>query len=151
MAVDYYTTGYSAFLSGTMNDQQVKQQHPLFRAGYNAAKKQAEQKTKTISDVRVQKVERAEKKPYELQWKDINTVMSFVPWNILSRKPELEVLRTAIFRSVEKRFAEIKCYGDIIDMVRQYWEALLEHGFKEGILNHDDLRKYNYVLKADRK
>ena len=55
MAVDYYTTGYSAFLSGTMNDQQVKQQHPLFRAGYNAAKKQAEQKTKTISDVRVQK------------------------------------------------------------------------------------------------
>ena len=92
MAVDYYTTGYSAFLSGTMNDQQVKQQHPLFRAGYNAAKKQAEQKTKTISDVRVQKVERAEKKPYEIKWKDINTVMSFVPWNILSRKPELEVL-----------------------------------------------------------
>lgn len=151
MAVDYYTTGYSAYLSGTMTDQQVKQQHPLFRAGYNAAKKQAEQKTKTIDDVRVQKVDRSEKKEYELQWKDINTVMSFTPWNVLCRKPELDVLRVAIVRSIEKRKSEIKRFGDIVDMVRQYWELMLEHGFKEGVLNRDDLRQYEYVLKADRK
>ena len=29
--------------------------------------------------------------------------------------------------------------------------AALDEGFKEGVLNQDDLRKYNYVLKADRK
>ena len=151
MAVDYYKMGYTAFLAGDNNDQQVKQQHPLFRAGYNAAKKQAEQKVKTIDSVRVQKVDRTEQKDYELQWKDIMTVMSFHPWNVLGRKPELQPLHTAIARSIDKRKNEIKRYGDIIDMMRQYWELILEHGYSEGVLNADDLRQYNYVLKADRK
>lgn len=148
MAVDYYKMGYSAQLAGGMTPAQVKQQHPLFRAGFNAAAKQAEIRSQTIQEVRVQKVDHKVEVEYDLQWKDIMSVLSFHPWNVLHRKPELNILHTAIARSVDKRKNEIKRYGDIIDMVRQYWELMLEHGYAEGILNVTDLKQYNYVPKA---
>ena len=147
MAADYFKMGYSAYVDGSINEVQVRQQHPTFRVGWNSARKIAESKNELVSEVKVQKVSHEGETAYELQYKDLQTVMSFHPWNRLNKR-ELEPLKTAVVRSVEARKGEITRFGQVIDMVRQYWELILQHGFDEGILTRKDLRQYDFEPKV---
>lgn len=137
--------GYTSFKEGTQ-EQQIKSQPPLFRAGWRAAQVDFNNKNSTGS-VKTYKVHKQEIVPFQLQWNDINTVLSFHYWNILMRKDELQPITSAMKNLIWKNKEKITSYKKLIWVVRTMWEGMLQQGYNEGILTKEDLSQYNFKPK----
>lgn len=146
MSTDFMALGRAAFAEG-MSEEQVKTQHPRFRSGWREAKKLHEASTSPISALRPEKVDRPCKE-WELQWSDLTAISTYHPWNYLERKPQLRVLAQSARTIIWNKRSEIVHFGDAVQMYRVMWEGLLQQGYDEGILDKNDLKRFDFTPKG---
>lgn len=151
MSLDYTALGRTAFQDG-MSEEEIKHQHPQFRAGWRAAKKQFDAQNQPISSLRPEKVERIDPdNKWTLQWADLTAISGYHPWNVLEQRPQLRVLAKAARTLIWERRDEIEHFGDAVKMYRVMWEGMLQQGYDGGVLDLNDLKQYDFTPKQLRE
>lgn len=146
---DYLIMGQQAFKDG-MTEDQIKHQHPQFRAAYRAARKTFEAINAPISSLRPEKVLRPDPDyVWQLQWSDLTSITGRKPWNKLDSIPELKVLAHAVRKTVWNNREKLNGFGDAVQMVKTLWEGLLQQGYDQGVLDESDLLSYGYTPKVN--
>lgn len=146
MSTEQYNQGYQAFSDG-MSEDQVKHQHPMFRAGWRDAQHNVKARNISTDSLKCVKVDKNEKVPYTLKWNDLNSALHYKPWAVLQTKDELQVLGTAMRNIIWKKKDEITSFSQVMHMIKTMWFGILETGYNEGILNEYDLKQYDYIPK----
>lgn len=125
-----YDLGQQAFhadIDKTITPEYVRQQHALWRAGYNAA---AAAHSKSENDglpTEIFKVKVSERK-YEVTYADITAVTRHPRYRLLHSNAMRPVLR-AVINAIEERTNQIHSHKDLTDMMRRAFEVLLADGF----------------------
>lgn len=153
MATDHYKMGYTGFIHGTITEEVMKTQHPMFRSGWRDAQRQQEAKDRPISDLPIEKVVRKDPEEcnYQYKWRDVTDACKLGPWSVLEQSARGRKIIVAMRKNIDQHQAEIKGFRDIMAMLRKQWETLLEHGYADGTLTIDDLRQYKYTPKQLRE
>lgn len=144
-----YQIGYDFFQdkrNETLSNEQLKQMHPLFRRGYRTAQEDYMKKTNrnfptVLSDI--------PKRPevFVPDWNDILAATRRPRFSKLHNTPALQPVLNEIIRSVENKKHLVKRYSDVVRLVNEAFDVVLQYGYDCGILDENDLSKYNYVPK----
>lgn len=137
-----YNEGYNYFLISEvkLTEAEVKEKHPLWRAGYKTAEKEANLQ-KAIIPLVLHKVERRTFK-FQPTIDDIKSVLCRPRFKKLHTVKELEPLYNYIVKTVEKDKDQCKSYNDLKELVHSCFDDIINLGFSTGILNEDDLKQY---------
>lgn len=125
-----YDLGSQAFMADKdklITIEYVRQQHALWRAGYNAA---AAAHSKSENDglpTEIFKVKVAERK-FEVSYSDITAVTRHPRYRLLHSNAMRPVLR-AVIKAIEDRVHLIHSHKDLTEMMRRAFEVLLADGF----------------------
>lgn len=123
-----YDLGFNAFAPDNgITPEYVKQQHVLWRAGYNAA---SAAYVKTTNDGLPTEIFAVPYKnnEYKVQYCDITSVTLLPRYRLLHSRAMKPVLN-AVIKAIESRQHLIKSHRDLLNMMRQAFEVLLSNGF----------------------
>lgn len=142
---DIYAQGFAAFdSSNPMDPIELKKKPYLFREGYKTAEQEyLSNKCSYRIELKLEEVSR-NKVRYVPTYDDILTITMRPRTAVLNRKPELQPLLSLLIRKVEEHADQIHTFTDMVRMVNKGFDIYLQYGYDQGILNENDLLKYDY-------
>lgn len=146
MSTNHYNIGYAFFkANGEQTDEFIKQQHAVWRAGYNAAL--TEERNKHSPSVPME-LYNVPKKPgkYVPTDKDILTATRNYRYRRLHTPCMKPVLR-ALIKSIENNMDQINTVRDLNEMVKAKFELLLQAGVELGVLTSEDVAYHSATTR----
>lgn len=139
---DYLVLGQQAFKDG-MTEDQIKHQHPQFRAAWRVAKKNYDQQHMPISSLKPEKIDRdAAAIKWTLTWNELDAITRLKPYNVLNGH---SVWANALRKVVWDRRDEIKRHRDAVRMVKTIFDGIIQRGYDEGVLTDEECQYYLYT------
>ena len=145
---DQYNLGYKMFQDSSelLSAEQLKTMHPLFRRGYRTAQSDLLKKNNTTFPTVISDIPRRPE-VFVPDWNDILAATRRPRFNKLHTIPALAPVLNELIKAVEKNKHKVKRYSDVLRMVDEGFDIILQYGYDCGILDENDLAKYNYVHK----
>lgn len=146
MAVDQYKLGYEEYKNTpTHTNEYIKQQHPLWRAGYRKSQQDHAKLNQLTIPNKLYEVQRTNH-VYCPTWNDIMAATRKPRYSKL-HKDELQPLLFLLISEVEKKKDQLTSYSKVREAVDVGFNIILQYGYDQGILNRKDLEKLDYVPK----
>lgn len=149
MSSEQYKLGYDFFQNKEneiLSNEQLKHMHPIFRRGYRTAQSDHLKKTNVIFPTVISDIPRRPE-VFVPDWNDILAATRRPRYNKLHTIPALAPVLNLLIKSVEDNKHKVKRYSDVMRMVDEGFDIILQYGYDSGILDDNDLAKYNYVHK----
>jgi len=148
--MDLFALGFQSYKDG-MTEIQIKTQPPLFRAGWRAAKSEADSKSNAPASLKTEKVERFVNKPkYTVSWQDITSVMNLYPFSNISKVQELEPIEIGMKQRVWKNRESIRSFSDLKENISVVYLQVIDAAYKFKYINKSDLTKLGTKLVNDK-
>lgn len=145
---DQYNLGYKMFQDSSelLSAEQLKTMHPLFRRGYRTAQSDFLKKNNTTFPTVISDIPRRPE-VFVPDWNDILAATRRPRFMKLHNIPALAPVLNELIKAVDNNKHKIKRYSDVLRMVDEGFDIILQYGYDSGILDENDLAKYNYVHK----
>lgn len=137
MSKALYTEGYNTFKQlGEQPIEYIKQQHPMWRAGYRQAENE-DRSTVNNASAPLMRIEQVERKPYKLHLQDIMGALADPRYAKVHREHMTE-MRLDIIRRVEEKADDMHSFADVKAEVAKIFNGYLQIGYEDGILTTED-------------
>ena len=143
MATDMYSQGFGQFLKDPISEEQIKSNPPQWRAGYRAAAKAHEARSKVA--MKIEKVDRVDFTVCTVTWSLITSILFNQRFNHLTNDSRLEPITHLIKKSVWENRDNINTYKKLSDAVHTQFDIILQCGYDEGILTTSDCVYHGYA------
>lgn len=145
MSQDLYSQGYSQYMSAPQPDNVVKGQPPQWRAGYRAAQKTKEAKSKIA--IKAEKVDKVQYGNLEITWSLVCFVTNTNRFEVLTRIKELYPILSLIRNSLYNNRESINGYKDLFVQANRLYDTVLQYGYEQGTLTKEDCLSNGYSPK----
>lgn len=143
MSKALFTEGYNTFKQlGEQPIEYIKQQHPMWRAGYRQAENE-DRSTVNKTSAPLMRVEQVHRKPYQLHLQDIMGALAD-PRYAKVHRDYMTDMRLDIIKRVEEQAEDMHSFADVKAAVAKIFNGYLQTGFDEGILTGEDCRLLGY-------
>lgn len=146
MSKALYTEGYNTFKQlGEQPIEYIKQQHPMWRAGYRQAENE-DRSTVNNSSAPLMRIEKVERKPYVLHLQDIMGALAD-PRYAKVHRDYMTDMRLDIIKRVEAQAEDMHSFADVKAAVATIFNGYLQSGFELGVLSEEDCTLLGYNPK----
>jgi hypothetical protein len=148
MSTNHYNLGYEFFQekkNEVLSNEQLKQMHPLFRRGYRTAQEDFMKRNNRSFPITLANIP-TRGETFVPSWNDILAATRRPRFQKL-HAPHMAPVLNMLIKSVEDNSSDIKRYADVVRKVDEGFDIILQYGYDCGILDSNDLSKYNYIAK----
>ena len=145
MSMDLYNQGYSQYMREPLPDSVVKSNPPQWRAGYKAAKKNADARDKVAA--KPEKVDKVDYSKFTITWQVVTFVTRTPRFHIFSKRPQLYPILSQIRKELWNSRSECLSFKELQEKAHNLLDNVLQNGYDLGILSEHDCSIRGYKVK----